>query len=74
MRFVQGVCFVVLPTLLTLGIASTSAAEKRVALVIGNAAYQHLPALTAPVNDTRLVARALSPSRRAPWRIRTFRP
>ena len=34
-------------------------AEKRVALVIGNAAYQHVPRLGNPVNDARLMADTL---------------
>jgi len=34
-------------------------AQKRVALVIGNSAYQHTPALTNPVNDARDMAAAL---------------
>jgi uncharacterized caspase-like protein len=37
----------------------TTAAERRVALVIGNAAYAHANALKAPVNDARLVAKTL---------------
>ncbi len=36
-----------------------AAAEKRVALVIGNAAYSHLAALKTPVNDAKLVADSL---------------
>lgn len=47
---------------LALGIvatASTALAERRVALVIGNAAYQHAPALANPANDAKAVAAAL---------------
>jgi hypothetical protein len=33
------------------GFSSTAAAERRVALVIGNSAYQHAPELTNPDND-----------------------
>lgn len=33
--------------------------ERRVALVIGNGAYQHLPRLANPVNDTELMATTL---------------
>src|SRR5215470_6804957 len=35
-------------------------AEKRVALVIGNSAYQHARALTNPGNDARLMADTLT--------------
>jgi hypothetical protein len=34
-------------------------AEKRVALVIGNSAYQHVPAPLNPANDARDIAAAL---------------
>src|SRR6185369_6473723 len=34
-------------------------AEKRVALVIGNSAYQHAPALRNPANDAKALAAAL---------------
>jgi Caspase domain len=37
-------------------------AEKRVALVIGNSAYQHVPALLNPANDARDIAAALRAS------------
>ena len=33
--------------------------ESRVALVIGNGAYQHVPRLDNPVNDARLIAATL---------------
>jgi hypothetical protein len=36
-----------------------ASAEKRIALVIGNAAYQNVPALENPVNDARLMAETL---------------
>ena len=39
--------------------ASTARAEKRVALVIGNSAYAHAPALPNPKNDARTLAAAL---------------
>jgi uncharacterized caspase-like protein len=42
----------------TAGAASARAAE-RVALVIGNSAYQHLPRLANPENDARLIAATL---------------
>ena len=50
-----GLCFSAL--------ALTSAfAEKRVALVIGNSAYQNVPKLTNPANDSKMVADALKKS------------
>ncbi len=39
--------------------ASPAVAEKRVALVVGNAAYRHVTALDNPANDARLVADTL---------------
>src|ERR1700738_4036366 len=36
-------------------ISSAARAENRVALVIGNSAYQHVPALTNPANDAKAV-------------------
>jgi uncharacterized caspase-like protein len=42
--------------------ALPAAAEKRVALVIGNAAYTHANALTNPVNDAADMAKALTQS------------
>lgn len=39
--------------------ASSASAERRVALVIGNAAYKHAPALANPANDAKAVAAAL---------------
>ena len=36
--------------------ASAASAERRVALVIGQAAYKHAPALGNPANDARAVA------------------
>ena len=41
------------------GQVAPSFADKRVALVIGNSAYQHTPALANPVNDANDIARAL---------------
>lgn len=46
--------------LLTFVAAPTWAAERRVALVVGNAAYESLPALRNPHNDARGVAAKLS--------------
>jgi Caspase domain len=37
----------------------SSCAEKRVALVIGNSTYQHVPALLNPANDAQDIAAAL---------------
>ena len=45
--------------LLLFGAHGPAAAEKRVALVIGNSAYQHTPALKNPSNDATDVAAAL---------------
>src|SRR5689334_19088515 len=39
--------------------ATAASAERRVALVIGQAAYQHAPALANPANDAKAVAAAL---------------
>jgi carboxyl-terminal processing protease len=45
---------------LTLGLTTAASAEPRVALVIGNSAYQgDLPALPNPANDAKLMARTL---------------
>ena len=41
------------------GAATAAAAKKRVALVVGNAAYTSLPALTNPRNDATDIAKAL---------------
>jgi uncharacterized caspase-like protein len=48
--------------LIALSLVSNSAraeTESRVALVIGNGAYQHVPRLDNPVNDARLIAATL---------------
>ncbi len=47
------------PALVALIAAAPVYAEKRVALVIGNGAYQHAPALANPRNDAENVAAAL---------------
>ena len=44
---------------LTLFLSATANAAKRVALVIGNGAYQHAPELTNPANDARLISASL---------------
>src|SRR4051812_41971579 len=43
----------------TLGHSGASAAPKRIALVIGNAAYVNAPRLTNPLNDAKAVGEAL---------------
>jgi uncharacterized caspase-like protein len=48
-----------LAVLLVFALAPPALAEKRVALVIGNAAYKHAPALANPRNDAEAVAAAL---------------
>jgi len=40
--------------------ASPAAARDRIALVVGNARYQHAPVLGNPANDARLIATTLS--------------
>ncbi len=39
--------------------ADAAAVQRRVALVIGNGGYQHLPGLANPPNDARLIAKTL---------------
>ena len=48
-----------LVVLMLLGLASPALAEKRVALVIGNSAYQNVTQLENPVNDASLMADTL---------------
>jgi TPR repeat protein len=45
--------------LLLIAMGSAAHADKRVALVIGNSAYQHAPVLQNPANDARLMADTL---------------
>ena len=45
--------------LFVLASAAPALAEKRVALVVGNAAYRHIPRLDNPANDARLMAETL---------------
>ena len=53
----------ILLTALFTALASTGAvAEKRVALVIGNSAYQNVPKLTNPANDASMMAATLKKS------------
>ena len=40
-------------------ICQPALAEKRVALVLGNSAYQNVPPLANPVNDSALMAQTL---------------
>jgi formylglycine-generating enzyme required for sulfatase activity/uncharacterized caspase-like protein len=57
MRFVLAL---VAPLLLALALAAPAArADSRVALVVGNGAYQHLPVLKNPPNDARALADSL---------------
>ncbi|MEQ1854666.1 MAG: caspase family protein, partial [Chthoniobacteraceae bacterium] len=42
--------------LLVVGGAAPAWAERRVALIIGNSAYQHTPRLINPANDADLIA------------------
>ena len=51
-----------LASLLALTLAAPAAAEKRVALVIGNSAYQNVTRLDNPRNDAALMAETLAPS------------
>ncbi len=46
--------------LLLVRTASTQPAERRVALVIGNGQYQHVPQLANPTNDAQLIAETLT--------------
>jgi hypothetical protein len=48
------------PILVYLVLVLSAAAEKRVALVVGNSAYAHANALTNPVNDAGDMAKALT--------------
>jgi uncharacterized caspase-like protein len=53
-------CHLFLATLLVLPFDNyATAAERRVALVIGNAAYVHASVLNTPINDARLLAKRL---------------
>ena len=55
-----------LTSLAVLALVTPAAAEKRVALVIGNSAYQNVTRLANPANDARLMADTLAPSA-SPW-------
>ena len=51
--------YALLVVLMLLGLASPALADKRVALVIGNSAYQNVAPLENPVNDAKLMADTL---------------
>lgn len=49
-----------MPIILATACASQAQAERRVALVVGNSNYRHVPTLPNPENDARLIAGALT--------------
>ncbi len=59
MNIVARIKFAVAAIVILLLFATDAHAEKRVALVIGNSAYQHIPRLPNPANDARLVGNTL---------------
>src|SRR5256885_8278294 len=52
-------CPAILALGVAIGFAATAHAEKRVALLVGNNAYQNVPRLQTAVNDARAVGTAL---------------
>ena len=52
-------CLAILALSVVLGFATTARAEKRVALLVGNNAYENIPRLQTAVNDARAVGTAL---------------
>jgi hypothetical protein len=52
-------CAAIVFLLLVISPISPALAERRVALVVGNASYQHTPSLTNPLNDAADIAEAL---------------
>src|SRR5713101_282955 len=50
---------IILDALVCLFVCSPAFAEKRIALVVGNSNYQHVPRLNNPANDARLMADTL---------------
>ena len=56
----EGQWYSALALLIVLVFVTPAAAEKRVALVIGNSAYQNVPRLDNPRNDAALMAETLS--------------
>lgn len=62
MKNVRGIAvglFIFIVTVAALAFANPARAEKRVALVIGNSSYLHVPRLANPANDAGLMADAL---------------
>jgi hypothetical protein len=59
-RWLQAMALGAIGILFLLLVPSAAHAEKRVALVIGNASYKYAPALANPKNDASDVAAALS--------------
>jgi TPR repeat protein len=55
-----GILIVALGVLVQTSFASAEVHERRIALVIGNAEYQHVPQLENPGNDAQLMATTLS--------------
>src|SRR5215470_16932951 len=52
-------CAIFVVTALLSGLSQAASAEKRVALVIGNDAYQNVPRLKKAVNDSRVIGESL---------------
>ncbi|KRR21481.1 hypothetical protein CQ14_07575 [Bradyrhizobium lablabi] len=52
-------CLAILALSVAIGFATTARAEKRVALLVGNNAYENIPRLQTAVNDARAVGTAL---------------
>ena len=52
-------CLAILVLGVAMGFATTARAEKRIALLVGNNAYQNIPRLQTAVNDARAVSTAL---------------
>ena len=52
-------CLAILALSIAISFAATAHAEKRVALLVGNNAYQNVPRLQTAVNDARAVGTAL---------------
>src|SRR5258705_8665434 len=62
MRFLAGLLALVSATILIGTVDRSLAAEKRVALVIGNSAYKHVGKLPNPSSDARAIADLLKRS------------
>lgn len=52
-------CLAILVLSVAIGFATTARAEKRVALLVGNNAYENIPRLQTAANDARAVGTAL---------------